>query len=189
MKNYASADIKRKTIKKDNTVASFLIVRVRFILKNMLKDTMSKKDKPVFHINPPPSDRRCECCGKHVSELKAFGGAGDPLVGDFTGSLLVKNFRAMHYHIEELDKVLAEVYEACRGTEQWEDFEDELIKRVGKEKAEEYMFYDQLINTVEASWECRDCFCLDGKKFFDKRSKMWKKREKENEIQKKTSSC
>ena len=44
-------------------------------------------------INPPPSDSRCECCGKHVSELKPFGGPGDPLVGDFNGALLVKTFR------------------------------------------------------------------------------------------------
>jgi hypothetical protein len=33
------------------------------------------------------------CCGKHISELKQFGGPGDPLVGDFRGAKLVKTFR------------------------------------------------------------------------------------------------
>jgi hypothetical protein len=41
---------------------------------------------PKININPPPSDCRCECCGKHISELKPFGKAGDPLVGDFEWS-------------------------------------------------------------------------------------------------------
>ena len=32
-------------------------------------------------------------CGRHVRELEDFGGAGDPLVGDFYGAKLVKKFR------------------------------------------------------------------------------------------------
>ena len=48
--------------------------------------------KPVtICINPPPRDRACECCGK--TDMKPFGGAGDPLVGDFKGALLLKTFR------------------------------------------------------------------------------------------------
>jgi len=49
--------------------------------------------KPKILINPPPGNGRCECCGKHVTELKPFGKAGDPLLGDFNGALLVKTFR------------------------------------------------------------------------------------------------
>lgn len=44
-------------------------------------------------INPPPRDEKCECCRRHIKDLKPFGGRGDPLVGDFTGALLVKTFR------------------------------------------------------------------------------------------------
>ncbi len=44
-------------------------------------------------INGPPSDGRCQVCGRHMNELTPFGGPGDPLVGDFTGELLVKTFR------------------------------------------------------------------------------------------------
>jgi len=46
-----------------------------------------------FLINAPPEDGRCEVCGRHLSELKPFGGPGDPLVGDFSGELLLKTFR------------------------------------------------------------------------------------------------
>lgn len=54
---------------------------------------MKTKTKTKIFINPPPSDARCEVCRKHVKDLKAFGGAGDPLVGDFKGAKLVKTFR------------------------------------------------------------------------------------------------
>jgi hypothetical protein len=46
-----------------------------------------------FVINPPPKDGRCEVCGRHMSELRPFGGPGDPLLGDFSGELFVKNYR------------------------------------------------------------------------------------------------
>ena len=58
---------------------------------------MNKINRPRLsqqvHINPPPRDEKCECCGKHIKDLKPFGGHGDPLVGDFKGALLVKTFR------------------------------------------------------------------------------------------------
>ena len=51
------------------------------------------KLRPRISINPPPADGRCNCCGRHLSELKPFGKAGDPMVGDFDGALLIKKFR------------------------------------------------------------------------------------------------
>ena len=44
-------------------------------------------------INAPPEDGRCNICETHVSKLDEFGGAGDPLVGDFKGMKLVKTWR------------------------------------------------------------------------------------------------
>ena len=44
-------------------------------------------------INPPPNDGQCMICGRHVRELEAFGGSGDPLHGDFFGAKLVKKWR------------------------------------------------------------------------------------------------
>ena len=58
-------------------------------------------------INPPPEDGKCMICGRHVRERKAFGGPGDPLVGDFSGAKLVKQFR------EELPGYVGKSWE-CR---------------------------------------------------------------------------
>jgi hypothetical protein len=55
-------------------------------------------------ISGPPADGRCNVCGKHITELKPFGGPGDPLVGDFTGELLVKTWRSAGPYDEEAEK-------------------------------------------------------------------------------------
>ena len=46
-----------------------------------------------FHgprINPPTE--KCWNCGRPMCEVEPFGGAGDPLAGDFTGAKLVKSY-------------------------------------------------------------------------------------------------
>jgi hypothetical protein len=117
---------------------------------------------------PPPRDACCDCCGRSVKELKPFGKAGDPLVGDFDGALLVKMFRSMEcLDIEPLrdkDGRVLNPYEK----------EDEKIayERYGKEHMEGYYLAEQLNDTVESSWECRDCILLDGKEFYDKRNEV-----------------
>lgn len=52
-----------------------------------------RRDRRPVIINGPPEGRCCQICGHHISELDPFGGAGDPLVGDFSGMKLVKKFR------------------------------------------------------------------------------------------------
>jgi len=52
-------------------------------------------DKPKIYINPPPQDKCCQCCGKNAKDLKPYGKAGDPLVGDFDGAILLKTFRTV----------------------------------------------------------------------------------------------
>ena len=66
--------------------------------------------KPKISINPPPTDERCDCCGRHINELKHFGKAGDLLVGDFEGALLVKTFRRMGPYNEESEKAWCTLY-------------------------------------------------------------------------------
>ena len=39
-------------------------------------------------LNPPPQDVRCDCCGKHISELKPFDKDRS-----FGGAYLIKAFR------------------------------------------------------------------------------------------------
>lgn len=112
---------------------------------------------PILTINPPPIDKKCQRCGKPISELQPFGKAGDPLVGNFEGAKLVKTFRSMNEEQDfELDKIndfLSEI----RNTKGWEEAIIQSEEKFGKEKTEQAMFYEQLSNTVEASWECRDC--------------------------------
>ena len=51
-------------------------------------------------INPPPEDGTCDFCQRHVGELEAFGGPGDPLDDVFSGAKLVKSFRYDYpYHV------------------------------------------------------------------------------------------
>lgn len=41
----------------------------------------------------PSDDDNCMICKRHVRELEAFGGPGDPLAGDFSGVKLIKQSR------------------------------------------------------------------------------------------------
>jgi len=106
-------------------------------------------------INPPPTDKCCECCGKNIKELKPFGKEGDPLVGNFEGALLLKTFRTMALETKEVND-----FDKTYTTE------PEMIKKYGIEKYNELLFRSQLEGTVEASWECRNCIILSEEDYF-----------------------
>ena len=108
-------------------------------------------------INPPPADKCCMHCGKHIDQLAPFGGAGDPLVGDFTGAKLVKTFRGMCPTMPEYEEILGRIFVSGEEDNHLAEIEAE----VGVERVEAAMLYDQVHNTVSASWECRDCIILD----------------------------
>jgi len=118
-------------------------------------------------INPPPEDRRCQCCGRHISELEPFGKAGDPLVGDFNGALLVKSFRPSGPCDEEIELAMSEA-ERCYETDGFDDPLEWMIDKFGKKKAEELCFTAEAYNCVGASWECRNCICLGTNEYFEK---------------------
>lgn len=102
-------------------------------------------------INPPPADVRCEVCGRHIGELKPFGKAGDPLVGDFEGARLIKVFRPDGcLGQEELDII----YES---SERSPDDPNVLI-------TPDFDYY----YGSDTSWECRDCIVLDNEEYFEK---------------------
>jgi hypothetical protein len=135
-------------------------------------------------INGPPKDGRCDVCGRHMSELTPFGGPGDPLVGDFSGELLVKKFRPAGPYDEEAMKA-------------WEEYEKEFplkiiseqpiadgishieyeklaeplhwfIAKFGKNKGEKLYWVGLAYGQVDPSWECRDCAVLDLDQYFEK---------------------
>jgi len=129
---------------------------------------MSNSIKPEqIIINGPPRDDRCQCCGKHISELKPYGGPGDPLRGDFSGATLVKNYRPFAPHNEEAEKAVEEA-EACCGVEDYDAVNQWLINKYGREKTEEFWSAIEASSLIEKSWECRDCFCLYEDEYFEK---------------------
>ena len=118
---------------------------------------MTKK----IYINPPPTDRKCERCQVHINDLKSFGKEGDPLVGNFEGQKLVKIFRAMleERKDKELNKILdyQDVLMENSNNNWSEEIQTKLEEKFGAKKVDNAYFYDQLLNTVGPSWECRDC--------------------------------
>lgn len=125
------------------------------------------KPQPGINLNPPPEDGRCDCCGRHIGELKPFGGPGDPLVGDFTGALLVKMFRPFGPFDEEADRACQEAKSRYK-EEGFGNGPDYLIHKYGPEKGEELSGRISCYSQFGSSWECRDCAVLDESEYFEK---------------------
>ena len=125
------------------------------------------KPKSGININPPPSDGRCECCGRHISELKPFGGPGDPLVGDFTGAYLVKKYRP-HGPYDEEAELAYEKAQRCYENEGFNNELDYMIHKYGEEKGKMLCQIVEAHGIVGKSWECRDCAVLDTNDYFEK---------------------
>ena len=128
------------------------------------------KLKPRISLNPPPTDGRCNCCGRHISELKPFGKAGDPLVGDFDGALLIKKFRPDGPYDEEAE-IAFEKAESLYKSEGYKGPIDWMIDNYGKEKGEDLYWSAALYGSAGKSWECRDCAVLDADEYWEKRFK------------------
>jgi hypothetical protein len=132
-----------------------------------IKDEDDLKPKPGININPPDEDGRCDCCGRHISELEPFGGPGDPLVGDFTGAYLVKGYRSDGPYVEEVEKAWEEALK-CYEVDGFDHPDSWLINKFGEEEAMAIVFAVELYNQVGSSWECRDCAVLDEDEYFEK---------------------
>lgn len=135
--------------------------------------------------NPPFKDRRCHCCGRHISDLNPFGGPGDPLVGDFTGALLVKGYRSIGSFDDdeenddnddtEAEKVFEEA-QRCYEASGFDNPLDWIIDKYGKEEAImiEFDMACRYSGYFTDSWECRDCMLLDDDEYFEK-LRQWNK--------------
>ncbi|MGO9017767.1 MAG: hypothetical protein ACLQVJ_05370 [Syntrophobacteraceae bacterium] len=121
-----------------------------------------------FYINPPPSDRRCDCCGRHLSELKPYGKAGDPLVGDFENALLVKTWVAECGPYEDLDNLLEEYFGDCKNEEDANQAKAIIIEKYGEKKMEDLDFYMMLRGSVHSVRLCRDCVILDKPELYER---------------------
>jgi hypothetical protein len=116
---------------------------------------------------PATHDGRCQACGKHISELKPFGGPGDPLDGDLSGELLVVRWR----HICPYDETIEAAEKA------WQEAEKSVANKMqiglwlsvkyGAEAADNIFFAHETYATVVPSWECRDCIGLNDREYFE----------------------
>ena len=121
------------------------------------------------NINPPPPDEKCMCCGRHMSELKPFGKAGDPLVGDFDGALLVRKFRTFLPPPDiRLEKTFQWMLLNCQPKDENESEIDILAREYEEEDAKAIWFMINEYCQVGKSWECRDCAVLDTYEYFEK---------------------
>jgi hypothetical protein len=117
--------------------------------------------RPGGNINPPPGDGRCSCCKRHITELKSFGKAGDPLVGDFDGAFLVKRFRTDAPYNEVIQKIYDKFFENCQTESEHEQAEERLVMKYSKKLANNIIKWALISGSIGSSWECRDCICLD----------------------------
>ena len=134
-------------------------------------DRVKKEDdlklKLGENINPPHPDGKCDCCGRHIRELRPFGGHGDPLDDDFTGALLVKTYRPMGPYVEEAEKAVGEANKCYKSDGLVNDFAW-MVDKYGEKKADELDAADWYHCSVLSHWECRDCVVMDMDKYFEK---------------------
>lgn len=144
----------------------------------IMKSTDGKqglKLKPIIHVNPPPSDERCRCCGKHISELKPYCKAGDLLFCDFSGAFLVKRLRPCYPYCEEAAKAVIEADKNYVDAGYKEPL-DWMIKKYGKKKGEGMYYANMAYYQIGSSWECRECIILDDDEYFEKQRKRYEGR-------------
>jgi hypothetical protein len=149
----------QKTFFEGNGITSLLVVEGEEDLKL----------RPGINLNAPPSDGRCDCCKRHLSELKPYGKAGDPLVGDFDGALLIKTFRGDFPPDEEAERIMDEFFQDCRSEEDYKKAKERLIQKYGEEEAENINLRACASSQIGAFWLCRDCIILNEDEFYEKR--------------------
>jgi len=115
-------------------------------------------------INTYPVDIGCQVCGRSLDELQPFGKAGDPLVGDFDGRLLVKRHRPEGPYDEKAIKAFDEAKKHCgdKDPEEW------MIEKYGREEGHRLSISAMAYDQSGSSRECRDCIVLDDDEYFDK---------------------
>ena len=126
-----------------------------------------QKPKDNINTNPRLLKGRCDCCGRHITELKPFGGPGDPLAGDFTGCYLIKKHRPEGPYDEEA----VEAFEQAKKWYRIDGFDHPLgwlTDKYGFEKGKELFAKVLAFSTVGSSRECRDCAVLDVNEYYEK---------------------
>jgi len=132
-------------------------------LSKLDNEHMENEPRVVIEINPPPSNNCCECCGRHVREIKPFD--RDKANTSGVGALLVKNFRFMApSKVKGVVELTPDVL-----NENGDVDDDKLIAKYGKVKVDQFYLAEQLAWSTTPSWECRDCFTLPDDEYFKRK--------------------
>jgi len=83
---------------------------------------------------------RCHSCHRHFTNLRSFGGPGDPCVGDFSGAVLIKRWRPSAPILSQDEK---QDYLTKYGQAAFDNLED-------------------ASQSIGSTWECRDCVILES---------------------------
>jgi hypothetical protein len=120
------------------------------------------------HISLSPEDGRCECCGRHISELEPFGKGKDESGFETEGRYLVKTWRPLGVYDDEAETAIEEAFQSY-AEDGYEDWWAWMIGKHGKEKAEFLFELSDAYHTIDGEWVCRDCINLDQETYYDKR--------------------
>ena len=99
------------------------------------------------------------CCGRHTSEFKTLGEAGDCMDDNSERALFIKVYRPDCLPDEENKKVLDKANRVYK-SEGYYDPIDWILKEYGDEV---------LLVGATKSWECRDCAVLTTDEYLEKR--------------------
>lgn len=123
----------------------------------------------VVDLNVRPEDGRCHCCGRYLDELEPFGKAGDPLIWDFDGCLLVRQWRpSAPPPPEKVREIYDEFFDGCNRKDKFATAKKMLVQEYGEEEAECIILAVSVNSCPTTSWECRDCIVLSHIRYFDK---------------------
>jgi len=115
----------------------------------------------------PPE--RCNCCGRHLGELKPFT-EGDPVMDYFNGKKLARRNRPDAPPTEGVNKMMDTFFGNCITNEDNNEAIEKLIQKYGDEEAEKLWTFAFFLDPIfKSTWECKDCIALDTAQYFEKK--------------------
>jgi hypothetical protein len=130
-----------------------------------IDDEEDIKAKDGINTNNHHNEMRCDCCRRPLSELTPFGKAGDPLVGDFDGALLVRKFMEDAPHNAVVERIYDEFFYNCPTDKEFQKAKEKLAQKYGELQAKYIINWVHMSGSVGPSRQCRDCICLDWYEF------------------------
>jgi hypothetical protein len=135
---------------------------------------INKKNKDILR-NPPSSDLGCYCCGKHISELKPYGKAGDIEIDDCSKEFLLKQRRPMGPYNEKAIRAVKKAYkhyadDGYKGPLEW------MIGKFGIRAGENLYYSEMASRQLGSSLECRDCFFLNTDEYYEECYRRYRKK-------------